>query len=118
MKEPVAQESSVFSWVIRLRVPIVAVAAAITVFLALQIPNLVIDPDAEAYVPDGHPIRTYWTEAKEEFGLGRDILVAVESTHSDGVFTPAILAGVEELTERIKFIDGVAVVDTTETSAA
>jgi predicted RND superfamily exporter protein len=108
VKNEAPRESIVFSAVVRFRALILLATAAVTVVLALQIPNLRMDPDTEAYVPEGHPVRTYWTEAKEEFGLGRDILVAIESQHPDGVFTPEILAVLDELTEAIKFVDGVS----------
>jgi predicted RND superfamily exporter protein len=108
VKNEAARESPFFTAIVRFRAPILVATAAVTAVLAMQIPNLRMDPDTEAYVPEGHPIRTYWTEAKEEFGLGRDILVAIESRHPDGVFTPEILGGLEELTEALKFVDGVS----------
>lgn len=96
-----------FRLVLKLRFPILAVAAFVTFALGSQLHHLVLEPDAEAYVPDDHPVRTFWQEAKDRFGLGREILVAVEATGPDGVFTPAALAGVARLTEIVEGVDGV-----------
>jgi predicted RND superfamily exporter protein len=97
----------VYRLVIRLRVPILIVSALITAFFARQIPNLRFEPDAEAYVPENHPVRVFWQEAKDRFGLGREILVAVQATGPGGVFTPRVLAGLSALTDALEKVDGV-----------
>ncbi|RMD82202.1 MAG: hypothetical protein D6815_09815, partial [Candidatus Dadabacteria bacterium] len=96
-----------FKYVIRFRWFILALVAAGTVSFALALPKLKFDPDAEAYVPKHHPMRVFWAEAKERFGLGREIIVAVDTQRSDGVFTPHMLAAIRDLTEGIKALDGV-----------
>ena len=96
-----------FRTVIRWRVPILLASFAVTALFATQIPKLRLEPDSEAYVPENHPIRVFWNEAKERFGLGREILVAVEATGRHGVFTPPILAGLTALTDDLTNIDGV-----------
>jgi predicted RND superfamily exporter protein len=97
-----------FRLILRFRFPILAAAALVTIALGSQLHHLVLEPDAEAYVPDDHPVRVYWQEAKDRFGLGRDILVAVEAAGPHGVFTPAALAGVARLTDIVEGVDGVA----------
>ena len=52
-------------------------------------------------------MRTYWDEAKQRFGLGREILVALQADGPDGVFDPEVLATVARLTEVIEAVDGV-----------
>src|SRR5512144_525017 len=98
---------TLFRYVVRLRIPILIASAIITVLFALELPKLRLEPDAEAYVPENHPVRVFWKEAKERFGLGRELLVAVHATGPDGVFTPDILAGVADLTEAIGKVEGV-----------
>ncbi len=93
--------------VIRLRIPILVVSVLITAFFARQIPNLRFEPDAEAYVPENHPVRVFWREAKDRFGLGREILVAVEASGPEGVFTPTILGGLSALTDALAQVEGV-----------
>jgi predicted RND superfamily exporter protein len=107
-----------FRIILKLRVPIVVVLSAATVFFALQLPTLRLDPDTEAYVPKGHPMRVYWEEARERFGVGREILVAVHTENPDGVFTPEILRGLTELTEGIKALPSVIETDVTSLSDA
>ncbi len=92
-----------FRGVLRHRVLVLAAHVLVTVALATQLPKLRMDPDTEAYVPKGHPMRVIWDEAQTRFGIGREILVAVVADDSTtGVFTPAILAGIQDLTDGIK----------------
>jgi predicted RND superfamily exporter protein len=100
-----------FDLVVRYRWTVLLTASAITAALASQLPKLELEPDTEAYVPEEHPVRTYWTEAKERFGLGREILVAVEATGRDGIFDPEVLAGIQRLTEVVEAVDGIATDD-------
>ncbi len=96
-----------FRIILRFRYAAIAAVLGLTAFFALQLPKLHLDPDTEAYVPERHPIRVFWTEAKDSFGIGREIVVAVRAEGDHGVFTPAILGGVAELTEAIKELDSV-----------
>ncbi len=93
--------------VVRHRVVVVVVAALLTAGFAAGLTQLRMDPDSEAYVPQHHPIRRFWNEARDSFGIGREIIVAVEADGPEGVFTPEILAGVAGLTDAVKEIDGV-----------
>jgi predicted RND superfamily exporter protein len=102
---------AMFEVVVRFRVLVLLAAAAITAAFATQLPKLVLEPDTEAYVPEDHPSRTYWREAKDRFGLGREILVAVQAEGGDGVFAPEILATITKLTAVIETVDGVSAVD-------
>ncbi len=96
-----------FKQVIRFRWVIVILVVIATLYFAIQLPRLTFDPDAEAYVPNHHPIRVFWAEAKQRFGLGREIIVAVEAKGPNGIFTPHMLAALRDLTEGIKGLDGV-----------
>ncbi len=94
-----------FRIILKFRIAIIAAVGAATVFFALQIPKLELDPDTEVYVPKEHPMRERWTEAKDLFGIGRDILIAVVADEPDGIFTPEILGGIMKLTDDIKSLD-------------
>jgi predicted RND superfamily exporter protein len=96
-----------FELIVRFRFLVLLVAAAISAAFATQLPKLTLEPDTEAYVPEDHPSRTYWGEAKDRFGLGREILVAVQAEGADGVFAPEVLATITTLTEVIERVDGV-----------
>jgi predicted RND superfamily exporter protein len=81
---------------------VLALVAAVTAGLAAQIPHLELDPDTEAFIPKGHPIRVYWNAAKERFDVGKDIFVGIVADGPDGIFTPEILAGVAAMTEGLE----------------
>ena len=100
-----------FRIVLKLRIPVILVLSAATLFFATQLPTLKLDPDTEAYVPKGHPMRVYWQEARQRFGIGREILVAIQTDHADGVFAPEILRGLTELTDGIKALPSVIEAD-------
>jgi len=107
-----------FEVIVRFRVLVLIAAAVITAAFATQIPKLVLEPDTEAYVPEEHPMRAYWREAKERFGLGREILVALEVEGGDGVFEPEVLATIAKLTEVIEQVDGVSSEDVRSISSS
>ncbi|MBC8292794.1 MAG: MMPL family transporter [Proteobacteria bacterium] len=96
-----------FEKVIRYRLVIVLAWAGATLFLALQLPGLRLEPDTEAYVPDDHPVRTFWQQAEDDFGLGRNILVALEADGERGVFTPGIIGAIARLTDRLQALPSV-----------
>ncbi len=102
---------SMFGLVVRFRFAVIALVAILTAAFAWQLPNLRLDPDTEAYIPKGHPIRVFWKQAKEDFAVGKDIFVGIVADGPRGVFTPEILSGIAELTEGIKQLDAVVADD-------
>ncbi len=102
---------SVFELILRRRFYVLSVIAGLSVFFALQLPNLHIDPDTESFVPNAHPVRQFWKQTKERFAVGKDIFVGIQADGPDGVFTPEILAGLARLTEGIEKLDTVAAGD-------
>lgn len=105
-----------FAFVVRHRVAVVALTLALSAGFALQLPNLTMDPDTEAYIPKGHPIRVFWKQAKEEFAVGKDIFVGIKADGPNGIFTPEILSAIKTMTEGIKNLD--PVIDTDVRSLA
>jgi predicted RND superfamily exporter protein len=94
-----------FRLILHYRGLVVTLFAVLSIFFAFQLPKLVMDSDTEAYVPHDHPIRVFWNEAEDRFGLGREILIAVQvegETDKRGIFTPQVLSGIASLTEGIK----------------
>ncbi len=96
-----------FEWIVRHRWWVVAATVAATALFATQLPKLRFDPNTEAYVPVNHPVRRFWREARERFGIGREILVALEARGPEGIFTPRMLQALRDLTDGIKGLDGV-----------
>jgi predicted RND superfamily exporter protein len=80
------------------------------VFLGLgsQLPRIVVDTDPENMLPADQGARVLHDAIKRDFVL-YDMLVVgiVDESDPDGVFTPAALARIHELTERIQTMEGV-----------
>jgi hypothetical protein len=85
---------------------IFASLAAIAV-LAGFLPTLVKDTTPEAFVPKDSPALEYRDRVEETFGLKDPMVVAVISEAPVGVFTPAGLALVQWLSERIQRVSGI-----------
>ncbi len=100
-----------FSLVVRYRFIVIAITTVLTVGFASQLPHLELDPDTEAYIPKGHPIRVFWKQAKRDFAVGKDIFVGIVADGPGGIFTPEILGGIAEMTEGIQKLDSVVTTD-------
>lgn len=76
--------------------------------LGSQLPRIVIDTDPENMLPADQGARVMHDAVKRDFTL-YDMLVVgvVDESDPEGVFTPAALGRIHELTERILRIEGV-----------
>jgi predicted RND superfamily exporter protein len=101
------RERRAFEFIVRHPLAVIVFTAALTVGFASQLPHLELDPDTEAYIPKGHPIRVFWKQAKQRFSLGKDIFVGIVADGPDGIFTPEILGGIASLTDGIGELDTV-----------
>ena len=76
--------------------------------LGSQLPRIVVDTDPENMLPADQGARVLHDAVKRDFTLYDMVIVGVvDESDADGVFTPATLAHVHELTERIQTMDGV-----------
>lgn len=76
--------------------------------LGSQLPRIVVDTDPENMLPADQGARMLHDAVKRDFTLYDMLIVGVvDESDADGVFTPATLARVHELTERIQTMDGV-----------
>lgn len=67
-----------------------------------------VDTDPENMLADDEPVRVFHREKKEEFALYDQIVVGVvREEDGRGVFTPEVLANVDELVRYAQGIDGV-----------
>lgn len=85
---------------------------ALTILLGLQIPNIQIDTDPENMLSEEEVVRIFHNRVKKEFTL-HDMIVlgVVNEEHPDGVFNPATLGKVFDLTKTIETIEGVIIPD-------
>jgi predicted RND superfamily exporter protein len=95
-------------WSIRHPRTVMLAVTGLVVALGSQIPRIAIDTDPENMLPADQPARVLHNEAKETFRLYDLIVVGiVNEGDPDGVFNPASLARIHELTRAIEQIDGV-----------
>jgi len=79
-----------------------------TIGLGSAIPWIQVDTDPETMLSAHDPARVFHNATKEEFALHEMIVVGVvNEAEPEGVFNPASLARIYELTEGLKSIDGV-----------
>lgn len=80
----------------------------LAVVLGSQIPRIAIDTDPENMLPADQSARVFHNKVKLDFNLYDMIIVGVVNEQDpDGVFNPASLARIHELTRSIERIDGV-----------
>ncbi len=82
--------------------------AGLVVALGSQIPRIAIDTDPENMLPADQGARVFHNQVKQDFALHDMIVVGVVNEEDpDGVFNPASLGRIHELTRAIAQIDGV-----------
>ena len=90
--------------------PIVVYAILLVLALAFtaQIPRIKIDTDPENMLSAEHPARVFHNEVKTRFAMHDAIVVGVvDSIDENGVFTPASLTDIYDITKSILTIEGV-----------
>ncbi|MFQ3208350.1 MAG: putative RND superfamily exporter protein [Glaciecola sp.] len=92
------------------------VVYAILVIFALlftaQMPRIKIDTDPENMLDAEHPARLFHNEVKTRFAMHDSIVVGVvDMSTEDGVFTPASLTDIYDITKSILSIEGVISAD-------
>ena len=91
---------------------IIAISAVLVVLSLIQVPRIKVDTDPENMLPDTAPVRVFHHDTKQEFGL-YDIVVLgiVNNKHPQGVFNAGTLKKVYDITEEVKKIDGVSLIE-------
>lgn len=83
-------------------------ALVMAVWALVQFPSMKVDTDPENMLPEDAPVRVFHHENKKEFALYDFIVLGiVNEKDSAGVFNPATLKKIYDLTEKIKKIEGV-----------
>lgn len=87
---------------------VILAVVAMALVLGSQLPRIVIDTDPENMLPADQIARVFHNDVKRDFTL-YDMLVVgiVNDEDPDGVFNPASLSRVHELTLGVQRIDGV-----------
>jgi len=87
--------------------PTIALFLLATCFFAVRLPQLHIDVDVEAMLPQDHPEFVYKRWAVDYFGLVEPAVVIIVNDGPDGVFTPETLQLVEFVSERMMALEGI-----------
>ncbi len=93
--------------VIKYRVIIIVSVVALTGFFGYQLKNLKINSDILTYLPQDDPLVVLFNEIGDKFGGSSLAMVALET---DNVFNYETLNRVDEITEKLKQMDGVSYV--------
>jgi len=89
-----------------------ALVLAATVFFALQLPRLEIDPSADGLMVEKDPARDFYEQVKRRFGSDTLTVVLVKA---DDVFAPSVLGAIKRLTDGLERVDGVSRVESLTT---
>ncbi|MCA9403093.1 MAG: MMPL family transporter, partial [Candidatus Omnitrophica bacterium] len=87
---------------------VIIASILLTILAAAQFPRIKVDTDPENMLPSDAPVRVFHHATKTEFALYDFIVLGVVNERDpDGVFNPATLTTVYQLTNDIKNIEGV-----------
>ncbi len=79
---------------------VTAIMVVVTLVLGAMISMVQVDTDPENMLSEQEPVRVFHDRTKKEFSLYDVVVVGVvNEQHADGVFNPATLKKVEQLTE-------------------
>jgi uncharacterized protein len=86
--------------------------ALVTIFFGVQASRLQIDASSEGLMLEHDPARAHYERVKANFGTDELTVVVIKA---EDIFTPAALRAIEQLSEAIERVDGVARVDSLAT---
>ena len=91
--------------ILKIRWVIIFFVLSVTVFLAIQIPNIRINSDVISSLPDDDPDAVLLKKIGAQFGGNKMGMIILEC---DNVFTPEVLQHVRQITDSVKEIAGVS----------
>ncbi len=94
-----------FAKILKYRWYIIILVAAITAFLALQIPGIRINSDVISSLPDDDPDAVLLKKIGAEFGGNRIGMIILEA---DNIFSPEVLEHVRQITDTVGVIEGIS----------
>lgn len=99
---------------------VILIAAALTVYFALQLPKLRWETDARVYMPKGHPAILYDEKVEHVYGAKDAVIIAI-ANEEQSIFNPETLARIARVTEKVAALPGVVanrVIDVASLSTA
>lgn len=92
--------------IIRWRIGVILLLAAISVYLASHIGRLKVEVDTPRFLPQDHPYVLAQNELERIFG-GRDIVVIGVIPRDGDIYRPSVLAKVARITDKVSSLPGV-----------
>jgi predicted RND superfamily exporter protein len=96
-----------FRWMVTHPAVVCTLASILLVCLAIPLSTLTQDTRADAYLSPDNRALLYRDKVKEQFGLSDPFVIAIQDERESGVFTPANLLFIEQLTEKIRDLDNI-----------
>lgn len=107
MNESQRKSHSFFEWVLKRKKIFIGLAITLTIGFGYFIPNIKINTSVEAFINPEHSSLVSRNKVKEIFGLSDPIILAVENSGPQGIYSKGSLSLIQQLTDTIQFIDGV-----------
>lgn len=98
---------TLFSVLVRYPKTAVLLSLMLMVTTLSQIPKLYKDTRSDAFLADDNPALLYRNKVKEQFGLADPIVIAVVNEGRQGVFEPATLKAIEQMTDAIMELENI-----------
>lgn len=94
-----------FGIILKVRWMIILLVSAVTVFLAIQIPDIRINSDVVSSLPDDDPHAVLFRKIGSTYGANNTGMVILET---DNVFTAELIEHVRLVTDTLKEIEGIS----------
>ncbi|RLA38780.1 MAG: Patched family protein, partial [Gammaproteobacteria bacterium] len=85
----------------------ICLSICLIIIFARFIPTLEKDTRSDAFMPEDHPALLLSQKARETFGLGDPMVIAIMNSGPEGVFNPHTLQLVDWLTSELENIDNI-----------
>ncbi len=95
------------AWVLQRPKLIFVLVLLLTLGTAALIPMIQIDTDPENMLPTGQPQRVFHNQVKAQFNLHDMIVVGAVNTGPQGIYNPASLRSLVDITSQVMRIEGV-----------
>jgi hypothetical protein len=96
-----------FGNILKFRWMIILLVSAVTVFLAIQIPDIRINSDVVSSLPDDDPHAVLFRKIGSTYGANNTGMVILETNN---VFTAELIEHVRQVTDTLKEIEGISAV--------
>lgn len=99
--------NAVSAWIIRHRFIVICLIAAVSALMVYNLRGLRVNPDIIAYLPKTDPVVELFDRIGDEY---RGNALALVALHADDVITSDVLTVVNNLTRRLRTVEGVSTV--------